>query len=41
MITFEWDHTKAASNNKNHGVAFEEAQSVFYDEFAHLASGPA
>ncbi len=34
MITFEWDATKAASNLKKHGVSFEEAQSVFYDEFA-------
>jgi uncharacterized protein len=24
----------AASNLKKHGVSFEEAQSVFYDEFA-------
>lgn len=24
----------AASNQKKHGVSFEEAQSVFYDEFA-------
>jgi len=34
MITFEWDPAKAASNKKKHGVSFEEAQSVFYDEFA-------
>jgi uncharacterized protein len=34
MIAFEWDATKAASNLKKHGVSFEEAQSVFYDEFA-------
>lgn len=34
MITFEWDSAKAASNRKKHGVSFEEAQSVFYDEFA-------
>ena len=34
MIAFEWDATKAASNIKKHGVSFEEAQSVFYDEFA-------
>jgi uncharacterized protein len=34
MIKFEWDTTKAESNSKKHGVSFEEAQSVFYDEFA-------
>lgn len=34
MIKFEWDTAKAASNKKKHGVSFEEAQSVFYDEFA-------
>jgi hypothetical protein len=34
MIKFEWDSTKAATNLKKHGVSFEEAQSVFYDEFA-------
>lgn len=34
MIKFEWDEAKAASNQKKNGVSFEEAQSVFYDEFA-------
>ncbi len=34
MIKFDWDATKAASNLRKHGVSFEEAQSVFYDEFA-------
>ena len=34
MIKFEWDAAKATSNRKKHGVSFEEAQSVFYDEFA-------
>jgi len=34
MIKFEWDTTKATSNKKKHEVSFEEAQSVFYDEFA-------
>jgi len=34
MIKFEWDSTKAASNQKKHGVSFDEAKSVFYDEFA-------
>ena len=34
MIEFEWDITRATSNKKKHGISFEEAQSVFYDEFA-------
>lgn len=34
MIKFEWDSVKAAANIRKHGVSFEEAQSVFYDEFA-------
>ena len=34
MINFEWDEAKAASNLKKHAVSFEEARSVFYDEFA-------
>jgi len=34
MISFEWDASKAASNKRKHGVTFEEAQSVFYDDFA-------
>ncbi len=33
-LTFKWDSEKAAENIKNHGVSFEEAQSVFYDDFA-------
>ena len=34
MIRFEWNTAKAESNIKKHGVSFEEAKSVFYDEFA-------
>jgi uncharacterized protein len=34
MIQFEWDSAKATANLRKHGVSFEEAQSVFYDEFA-------
>ncbi|MEY4592918.1 MAG: hypothetical protein RIR18_1813 [Pseudomonadota bacterium] len=34
MIKFEWDPVKAAANIKKHGVSFDEAQTVFYDEFA-------
>lgn len=34
MVKFEWDLAKAASNKRKHGVTFEEAESVFYDDFA-------
>ena len=34
MVKFSWDPAKARSNLKKHGVSFEEAKSVFYDEFA-------
>lgn len=34
MIEFDWDPAKAKRNQKNHGVSFDEAKSVFYDDFA-------
>lgn len=34
MINFEWDPAKAKANARKHGVSFEEALSVFHDEFA-------
>ena len=34
MITFEWDEAKADANLRKHGITFEEAKSVFYDEYA-------
>jgi len=34
MIKFEWSLAKAKANLKKHGVSFEEAQTVFYDDFA-------
>lgn len=34
MIKFEWNPSKARSNLRKHGVSFEEAKSVFYDEHA-------
>ena len=33
MIRFGWDEHKAIANLKKHGVSFEEAKSIFYDEF--------
>jgi hypothetical protein len=34
MIKFEWDKKKESTNIKKHGISFEEASSVFYDDFA-------
>jgi len=34
MIKFEWDEAKALKNIEKHGISFEEASSVFYDDFA-------
>lgn len=34
MMKFEWNSAKATANLKKHGVTFEEAKSVFYDDFA-------
>ena len=35
-MTFEWDENKNQTNKRKHGVSFEEAQTVFYDEQALL-----
>lgn len=35
-LRFQWDARKAASNLRKHGVSFEEARTVFYDECALL-----
>jgi uncharacterized DUF497 family protein len=34
MLRFDWDPEKARANLKKHGVSFEEARSVFFDECA-------
>jgi uncharacterized DUF497 family protein len=33
-VGFSWDNRKDSTNQKKHGVSFEEAQSVFFDENA-------
>jgi len=33
-LEFEWDSKKDQVNTKKHGVSFDEASSVFYDEQA-------
>ena len=39
-MRFEWDPNKNESNQRKHGVSFEEASTVFYDENALLISDP-
>jgi uncharacterized protein len=39
-ITFEWDLAKNETNLQKHGVSFEEAKSVFYDDFARVIHDP-
>lgn len=39
-MRFEWDENKNQINQKKHGISFEEAQSVFYDEEALLRDDP-
>lgn len=34
--TFEWDDIKSLNNLKKHNVSFDEAMTVFYDEFAKV-----
>ncbi len=33
-VRFEWDRKKDIENFRNHGIAFDEAKTVFYDENA-------
>ena len=35
-LRFEWDERKATVNRRKHGVSFEEARTVFFDENALL-----
>lgn len=39
-IKFSWDENKAEINQSKHGVSFEEAKSVFYDDNALLIDDP-
>lgn len=34
VLRFIWDPKKASGNMRKHGVSFEEARSVFYDDWA-------
>ena len=39
-LRFEWDPRKNAANKRKHGVSFEEARTVFYDDRALLIRDP-
>ena len=38
--SFEWDETKALSNQQKHGVSFEEAATVFANPLAAIFDDP-
>lgn len=37
---FDWDENKNEINKKKHGISFEEASTVFFDESAILFNDP-
>ncbi len=39
-MTFVWDAKKDRANRRKHGISFEEAQTVFYDENAREYADP-
>ena len=39
-IRFEWDKRKSRSNEKKHGITFDDAQTVFFDDQALLIEDP-
>ncbi len=39
-IRFVWDEAKSQGNKRKHGVSFEEARTVFFDENARLSHDP-
>lgn len=40
MYIFDWNENKNQINIKKHGIGFDEASSVFYDENAILFDDP-
>ena len=39
-IKFEWDENKNRINQNKHGISFEEAKTVFFDEEALVIDDP-
>jgi hypothetical protein len=40
MLSFEWDTKKAHSNEKKHGITFDEASTVFADSLSLTIHDP-
>ena len=40
-MIFEWDSAKNKTNLRKHGIDFEEAKTVFYDEHGIVFDDPA
>jgi len=40
-LQFEWDSKKSQSNNKKHGITFEEASTIFRDPLSITIPDPA
>lgn len=40
VLNFEWDENKNTINKRKHGLSFEEAKDVFYDDNAILFDDP-
>jgi len=39
-MRFEWKEANSKANQDKHGVSFDEARSVFFDELARLIDDP-
>ncbi|MBA3533002.1 MAG: BrnT family toxin [Ardenticatenales bacterium] len=39
-LLFEWDENKAQTNLNKHGISFDEAQTVFTDNFSIMITDP-
>jgi uncharacterized protein len=40
QLRFEWDKRKAETNQRKHGISFDEAQSVFTDDLSIIVPDP-
>lgn len=40
MLLFDWDENKNEINRRKHGIDFEEASTVFFDDQAILFDDP-
>jgi uncharacterized DUF497 family protein len=40
MINFTWDNDKAETNQRKHGISFDEAKTTFNDDFGRMIFDP-